>query len=139
MQVIHQADTGLKKSLTCKLRYFRPSKKKFEGYLFHFPYGTQGTYKCWYAVVRFFFDNFIQKLTLRSRNSFDSILDEILLSTRNSCLDSPILIPVLFRLQLRLLLLLTDWFTSNVSVFNSVSLMHYFDRTLNVFGFSEVY
>ena len=32
----------------------RPSKKKFEAYLFHFPNGTQGTYKWWYAVLRVF-------------------------------------------------------------------------------------
>ena len=82
----------------------------------------------------FFFGTiFFKKLTVRSRNTFfDSILEEKLVFATNSCLDSPIPNPVLFRLQLRFLLLRTDWFTSNVSVFNSVSLRHYFDQTLNV-------
>ena len=78
---------------------------------------------------------------LWSRNSFDSILDEKLVFTSNRCLDSAIVIPVLFRLQLRFFFVtfITNRFTLNVSVFISVRLMHYFDRTLNVFGFSEVY
>ena len=107
-------------------------KKKFAGYLFHFQNGTQRTYKWWYSVF-FFGTIFFKKLTVRSRNTFfDSILEEKLVFATNGCLDSPILNPVLFRLQLRFLLLRTDWFTSNVSVFNSVSLRHYFDQTLNV-------
>ena len=44
MKLIHQADTGFKKGLTCKQDIFGP-EKKFEVYLFHFPNGTQGTYK----------------------------------------------------------------------------------------------